>query len=203
MLQCDFSYPVCGACSAAGEECLGFDSIHGIDKPRSTVRFLEDEIARLEIELGHLRSRNAGIVDVANVEVDRLTTRLATAIVDPECRSRKQESLLPLTSPYFLSGSPVPYLNNVAWSNNENEPCMEHEPSPIFAASIPRSVVDTMLKHYCEIYSPLYPALEEQDLYSAYERLHNDDQPSSFDAFCVQITLAISVGRRDFWSVLH
>lgn len=174
---------------------MGFDSARGTDKPRSTIRHLEEEIARLEIELSRAKEQNQDVAGVAYAEVEKLAAGLVTAIVDPpECSSRMYEDLLPLTSPFFLSGSPVPHLNSLAWGcGTEDAPSLEGLPPPISVSSIPRAVVDTMMKHYCDIYRPMYPAIEESDLLSACERVYNNAEPSSYDIFCVHITLAISV----------
>lgn len=53
-----------------------------------------------------------------------------------------------------------------------------------------------MLKHYCEIYRPQYPAVEESDLLAAFDRVYDKlpgaKRATDFDVFCVHITLAIS-----------
>lgn len=192
-IRCDLQYPTCGACTASGTTCVGFDSIHGTDKPRSTISFLEEEVARLEVELRRVKSQNRSISDSANAAVERLTTRLATAIVEPRSRPRKQESHLPLTSPFFLSGAPAPYFSKASWENTKLDPNAERSVRAITVSSIPRHVIDAMLKHYCEIYRPQYPAIEEEDLWKACEKVYTNAQPSGFDIFCVYITLAISV----------
>jgi hypothetical protein len=172
---------------------LGFDSIHGTEKPRSTISHLEDEVARLEIELGRVKSQSRSPSDIANATVDRLSTSLAKTILEPRGRSRKHESLLPLTSPFFLSSSPVPYLSSEALDDIGDLQTQEDPPRAITISSIPHHVIDIMLKNYCEIYRPLYPAIEETDLYKACDRIRNDTKPSEFDYFCIYITLAISV----------
>lgn len=131
--------------------------------------------------------------EITDGAVERLTGRLAMAIVAPSSRSRKQENLLPLTSVYFLSGSPVPYISSQAWNNARSDQTDEQQQRAIHISSIPRHVIDIMLKNYCEIYRPQYPAVEESDLNEACEKVYKNEEPSDFDIFCVHITLAISV----------
>ena len=150
-------------------------------------------MARLEVERLRVLSQTGSISDIANAAVERLTTRLATAIVAPRGRSRKQESLLPLTSMYFLSDSALPYLTSQDWHDTNGRQSQEQLRRGITISSIPRQVVDIMLKNYCETYRPQYPAVEESDLWRACDSVYKNEQPSDFDIFCVHITLAISV----------
>ncbi len=159
--QCDFLYPTCGACSRARAECQGFDSQQGTERPRSTISHLENQVAQLEIELAKLRSeQKTDTVEVQGATVERLTTRLAEAHAQPGFfkYTAKEESLLSLTSPTFLSQSPLPPINNAA-----DIPLgrIESPPKSITISSIPRHVIDIMLKNYCDIYRPQYPCLEE------------------------------------------
>ncbi|KAK4940320.1 hypothetical protein LTR10_019536 [Elasticomyces elasticus] len=192
-IRCDFQFPTCGACTQAAAPCLGFDSIRGVDKPRSTISHLEEEIARLEIELGQIRSPTKTTADIANAAAEGFSTRLAAAMLAPRGPSRKQGSLLPLNSPFFLTESPVPFVKiNLS---DLNQDVLFEEPLPVTnkLSSIPRHVIDAMLKHYCEIYRPLYPSIDEANLYEACERVYNNISPSAFDIFSVHITLAISM----------
>ncbi|KAH8680690.1 hypothetical protein BX600DRAFT_444914 [Xylariales sp. PMI_506] len=191
-IRCDFQYPTCGACLRAGETCLGYDSIHGVEKPRSTVTYLEQEAARLEAELQRIKAQSSSITGIIHTEVEGLTTHLAAAVLAPEGTFGTQDRPLPLTSTYFLSSSPVPYFNTQTWDNTNARQPRDGSPTTVDICSLPRHVVDTMLKHYCEIYRPQYPAMEESALYKACDKVYNNDQPSDFDAFCVCITLAIS-----------
>jgi hypothetical protein len=173
---------------------LGYDAIHGVDKPRSTIVHLENEVARLEAELSRVKTQTRTASDIANVAVENLATRLAVTIVDPSGLSRKQDKdMLPLTSPFFLSCSPSPYLLSDAEDDMAEYQSQEDSSRPINAASVPKHVVDAMLKHYCEIYRPQYPGIEETDLLEACDRVYNNIQPSDADVFYVHITLAISV----------
>ncbi|KAJ5812669.1 hypothetical protein N7474_008970 [Penicillium riverlandense] len=131
--------------------------------------------------------------DIAHTAVERLTECLATTILEPGGRSRMQENLLPLTSTFFLSGSPVPYLSSQTWDETKDTKATKFPLSTSTLSSISRPIVDILLKHYCEIYLPQYPAVEESDLYKACDRVYNNLQPSGFDIFCVHITLAISM----------
>ncbi|KAH8646261.1 hypothetical protein BX600DRAFT_158326 [Xylariales sp. PMI_506] len=191
-IRCDFQYPKCGSCSAAAVPCVGYDSIRGVEKPRSTISHLEDEAARLEIELQHRKDEQCSISEVANAAVERLMTRIALSVAEPTGLSCKQDIPMPLTSPYFISPSPVPFLDKLAWCESKHARSSAPQANPLFISSIPRHVIDIMLKHYCEIYRPLYPAVEEAALRDSCERAYKGDNPSHFDFFCVYITLAIS-----------
>lgn len=191
-MQCDFQYPTCGACSAAGATCLGFDSVDGSDKPRSTVRHLEEQVARLEINLAGLKSQSSNIADDVATAAHELATDLAKAIVEPTRHAHKQENLLPLTSRYFLSDSPLPQLNRGSWDDHKSAETQRQSSPAVAISSIPRHIVDAMLKHYCETYRPQYPSIGEADLYDARDRVCENPQLGGFDAFVIAITLAIS-----------
>ena len=115
------------------------------------------------------------------------------AIRIPEGSARRQGSLPPLNTPYFLSASPVPHLRGRTPDDYKSEEVREHSKSSSTLSSVPRHVVDVMLQHYCEIYRPQYPAIEESDLHKACDKVYNNAQPSDLDVFNVHMTLAISV----------
>ena len=169
-----------------------------MEKPRSIVSHLEQEVTRLEAQLANTGTYSNSISDIASVAGERLFTNLAQAVLAPETFVRKQEENLTLDSPYFLNGSPVPYLSSRAWDDNQGDQSQKHLSKTHTLSSTPRHVVDLMLKHYCQIYRPQYPAIEEYTLYEACERVYDDNQPSDFDIFSVNITLAISVRPRHF-----
>ncbi|KIV96487.1 hypothetical protein, variant 3 [Exophiala mesophila] len=194
--RCDLRYPSCGACLAAGVPCFAVDPLHGNPRPRSTVRALEGEIARLEVDLARARDHAHNETAIKNTEIQKLGTRLAKSIVAPPISARPHHNLIPLTSPFFLSNSPVPYLNRATYTSSaigvgdgERSGSL---PSPILASSISHVAVDAMLKHYCDIYLSMFPAIEESDLYAARDRVYSNSEPSNYDIFCVHITLAIS-----------
>ena len=164
-----------------------------MEKARSTVSHLEQEVARLEAQLANTRTYSNSISDIASAAGGTLFMNLAQAVLAPETFVRKQEDNLTLNSAYFLNGSPVPYLSSRAWDDNQGEQSQKHLSKTHTLSSTPRNVVDIMLKHYCQIYRPQYPAIEESALYEACERVYDDKQPSDFDIFSVNITLAISV----------
>lgn len=167
--------------------------MHGANQPRSATSHLEQEVARLESELERINRLSKTHVDIAIDAVEQLSTALATTIILPQGLTRKQEILPPLTSTFFLSGSPTPYLAEWAHEYGISDQEEDSSSSQIKLSSVPHHVVNTMLKHYCEIYRPLYPAVEEADLFQASDRVYNNSSPSPFDIFCVHITLAISV----------
>lgn len=65
--QCDRLLPDCSACQASGSECKGYDSVNAVEVPRSVVQHLEQEIARLEIELR--QSGESNIMDTMHTGV--------------------------------------------------------------------------------------------------------------------------------------
>ena len=196
LYQCDFQYPSCGACSAIIATCLGFDLVQRIPAPRSSVLHLEGEVARLEQELQHARDQKMTRQDA---DANKITARLAAVALEPRIGLSKQECSLPLTSRFFLSASPAPFLDREAWDNTEPS-LPDHRPSnAMTVSSIPRNTAVRMLKHYCEIYRPQYPATEEVDLYQSFDRVYDNAKPSNFDILCVHITLAISVCTRSTW----
>ena len=150
-------------------------------------------MARLEIELGRVKNQTRNTSDTANTAVERLTTGLAKSILKLGGRSRKQETPLPLTSTYFLAGSPVPYLSSHDLGDTDAEQIDKSLTSALAISFIPRSVIYIMLRNYCEMYRPRYPTIEESELYEAFERVCNNAEPSEFYFFCIYITLAISV----------
>lgn len=172
---------------------MGYDSIQGVDGPRSTTSHLEQEVTRLETELELIQSQTRTDLDVSLEAAERLASMLAATIAIPQRACRNQDTLLPLTSTFFLFGSPEPYLSMPPEEVDVVKQAEDTTVSTNKLSSIPRHAVDTMLKHYCEIYRPLYPAIEESDLFNASDRVYNNTQPSAFDIFCVHVTLAISV----------
>ncbi len=195
--QCDLQYPTCAACAAAGATCLGFDAIHGTEKPRSAVRHLEEQVARLEMELAALgKQQSTDVAARVAAAAQRLTTNLATATAMAESTShpqRQESPLLPLTSKYFLADSPLPPLNMTSWDDDLVAAEPQSPSSPVMMnSSIPRHVIDAMLKHYCATYRPQYPSIGEQDLYCARDKIYQNPQLGGFDAFVLDITLAIS-----------
>ncbi|KAH8690783.1 hypothetical protein BGW36DRAFT_364345 [Talaromyces proteolyticus] len=192
-IRCDLQYPICGSCSKAGVECLGYDAIQRVDKPRGATVHLEEEIARLENELSRVKKQTRTPSDIANATAEGLSTAVARNIVHPRGSFSKHDTdKLPLSSPFFLSSSPMPHLKFQIPPEATFKYTWEQSPHAINASSVPRHVVDAMLKHYCEIYRPQYPAIEEIDLYEACDRVYTNSQPSDADVFYVHITLAIS-----------
>ncbi|KAL2400736.1 hypothetical protein ABEF92_004989 [Exophiala dermatitidis] len=179
-------------CSLSKEEDPGSDPVDGTDKPRSLVRHLEERVARLEMDLAALRNQSSNIASNVTAATDQLATDLAKVTVEPRGYSHKQDSLDPLTSNYFLSDSPLPKLNLEPWDGNKSEGGQPQSAPPKAISSIPRHVVDAMLKHYCETYHPQYPSIGEADLYRARDEVYQNPQVGEFDIFVIAITVAIS-----------
>ena len=199
-MQCDFCFPTCGSCSLANADCQGFDSLQRIERPRSTIAHLENRVAQLEIELARMRSeQTADTLEVQYGSIERMTRRLAEAHAQPghyRHTAKEEVSLLSLTSPAFLSQSPLPPFNHDRNESIQGRTVTENPPKSTTISSIPRHVIDIMLKNYCDIYRPQYPCLEESDLYSSCNRIFDDVEPSHFDFFSIAMTLAISVSVR-------
>lgn len=157
---------------------------------------------RLELELQQVKSQRRSASDISNAAIENISTRLAAAVVEPVARSRKQNSAIPLTSKYFISACPVPYLTSQTWDETKAGHGEESSLGPISIFSVPRHVIDTMLRHYCEFYRPQYPAIEESELYNACDRVYENAEPSDFDNFCVHITLAISVSSKHLYVLI-
>jgi hypothetical protein len=130
---------------------------------------------------------------VASAAAERLSSSLAATILAQPRKPRNHDNFLAVTSPFFLSGSPEPYLGTPTPRHDAQKPFEGHLSSATKLSSIPRHAVDIMMKNYCEIYRPLYPAVEEPDLFEACDRVYSNTNPSALDIFCVYITLAISV----------
>ena len=173
--------------------CLGYDSAQGAEHPRSILTHLKQENADLETELSRIRSATDKTSNVTSSARKDLVTALTAAVYAPEVGPRRTKGPLQLNSAYFLSSSPVPYLRGRTSNDRTGDKSRELRQRAIALSSIPREVVDIMLKHYCDIYRPQYPAVEEAELYKACDRVYNSPAPSDFDSFCVNITLAISV----------
>jgi hypothetical protein len=130
---------------------------------------------------------------VAGAAAERLSSSLAATILAQPRKARSQDNFLAVISPFFLCGSPEPYLASPVPRQDAQEPFEGNLSSTNKLSSIPRHAVDIMVKNYCEIYRPLYPAIEESELFEACERVYSNTNPSVLDIFCVYITLAISV----------
>lgn len=202
--KCDLRFPTCGTCQRANVACVGYDAVEGRERPRSDVAFLEDKVARLEIELQRLRSEQSvdasKLVDTA---ISALTQSLAKTISEPQASPHRaithswrtpaltHHPLVSLNSLVYLSQSPLPAL---PVGDDHVKPNHENTRSSTISL-IPRHVIDIMLKNYTEFYLPQSPYLEESDLHASCERIFAQDggAASHFDIFTVAIALAISV----------
>lgn len=176
----------------------------GVPKPRSIISFLENRVAALEIELENIKSGSGepDSLEEAFAAVENLTSRVAAGSAQPwtSCvhgkRDGKDETTFgSLKSSPYLSRSPIPESGDVTgqFVSEEDGQVDEQSPRSTNIVSIPRHVIDIMLKNYCDIYLPQYPALEAEELYESCTKIYTDDRPSHFDYFSVAITLAISV----------
>jgi hypothetical protein len=205
-IQCDCSFPTCGSCFLVNAECHGFDSLQGIERPRSTVAYLENHVAQLEVDLAQLRSEQE--MDTLGVQygsIERLTRRLAEVHAQPgryRQAVKADVTLFSFTSSALLSQSPLPPFNEEVNKSIEGRSVTESLPKSTTISLIPRHVIDIMLKNYSEIYRPQYPCLEESELYASCSRIFDDAEPSHFDYFSVAMTLAISVSIKRPMSIM-
>jgi hypothetical protein len=196
-IQCDSSFPTCGSCSLVNAECHGSDSLQGIERPRSTVAFLENHVAQLEVELSQLRSeQETATPGVQYGSIERLTRRLAAVHAQPGLSRHATKTDVDVFSFAFsglLTQSPLPPFNDELDTSTESRPTTESLPKSTSISLIPRHVINIMLNNYCDIYRPQYPCLEESELYASCTRIFDETEPSHFDYFSVAMTLAISV----------
>ena len=171
---------------------MGYDTVQGADKPRSIVHHLQEQVARLEVELAEVKSQTGSIRDRTHDAIEQLVVRLANAIAEPTGRAPKPEQLLPLVSKFFLSDSPSPPFYARDRESSKHGESLPQSWRAINFSSIPRHVVDAMLQHYCKTYRPQYPSIDEIDLYSARDQLYANPHLVGYDVFVVYIALAIS-----------
>ncbi|KAF2165425.1 hypothetical protein M409DRAFT_55823 [Zasmidium cellare ATCC 36951] len=191
-IRCDLQVPACGPCSGAGESCLGFDPVQGATAPRSALLHLEDEVERLARELEVLERRRETLSEPAEPAIiSEIVARLVTETVGTARSLEQQPSSLPLTSQFLLSHSPSPFLGCETSDSAQMTEATE-APKAKHVSTIPRDAALVLLKHYCDIYRPQYPAIEEADLYQSFERVYNSTESSHLDAFIVHICLGIS-----------
>ncbi|KAK8164122.1 hypothetical protein IWX90DRAFT_249924 [Phyllosticta citrichinensis] len=196
--KCDLNFPVCGSCARARVACVGYDAVRGRERPRSTVAFLEDRVAQLEIELARLKSEqtidNSRLVEAA---ISALTRSLADTISDPSPSQKSRLSassrcgLLSFASPIYLSQSPLPPLPSTSVQDDGSVPAIEATRSSTISL-IPRHVIDIMLKNYSENYLPQSPYIDASQLYASTEKVYARGNETPFDVFVVAIALAIS-----------
>jgi hypothetical protein len=195
-------YPRCGTCATAGVDCLGYDTITGEEQPRSRVTFLENKIAQLELELASLQGRPAGDEGINRqhkIELPAVFTEygaqlLRSATLNNGCdRSYDaQYDTAPWRSVPFISPSLLPTL--AAAQIVSKTPAFKDRAlaQKRDIASIPRNVVDIMLRHYAECYLAQYPIVDESDLIEQCNRVY-ERTASPFDLFVVCMALSISV----------
>lgn len=183
-------------------ECYGFDAARGREQPRSQLSYLEGKVAALEIELAKLKIKNGDKhtedKDKSVFVVENLTSQLALVIAQPAGlgqarRDNKSDTSIfgSLLSQTYLMQSPPPSFGGHGPLPPPSHVTPQLRRSNI--ASIPRNVIDIMLKNYCEIYLIQYPTVEETALYKSCDKIYLDNGSSHFDIFSVAMVLAISV----------
>ncbi|KAL4809418.1 hypothetical protein BDV18DRAFT_157173 [Aspergillus unguis] len=187
-IKCDLAYPQCGTCVAVREKCFGFNSATGQEQPRSLVSFLEEKVARLEVQLGSFQGSEATSVSNAGdgLKCGRSSVSAGLRRAVTLGNGLRGDSW-PWNAAPYLSPSPYPTLHaGVVRGLNGS---LDRSPKDI--ASIPRNVLDVMLKHYSEKYLAQYLILEESELMQRCDRVCNR-VGTAFDNFVVCIALSIS-----------
>lgn len=196
--QCDFKYPTCGACALANEDCLGFDTAaQGNTRPRSIASYLEGQVAELEIELSKARTlHDANIFDTAKRATNTLILKLAQATAVPvgSLAPNDNNYILCLTSSIFLSEASRPYFYGVSPACEVSSSSQDSSETATIS-SIPRHVIDILLKNYTYTYLAQYPFLNEAELFRSCEKIFSHAlEVTHFEFFSVAVALAISVG---------
>lgn len=201
-IKCDFVYPRCGTCATAGVDCLGYDTLTGEEQPRSRVTFLENKIAQLELELASLQGRSAGEEGIEHEDTIQLPVVFAehraqllrsTTLNNGYDRSYDAKyDTAPWRSVPYISPSLLPTLSavQIVSENAAFKDKVLAQKRDI--ASIPRNVVDIMLRHYAEFYLAQYPIVVESDLIEQCNRVY-ERTADPFDMFVVCMALSISV----------
>lgn len=198
--KCDFVFPKCGACVTAGVSCMGFDAATDKEQPRSLVRYLENKIAQLEVDLSRLTgndtfaSAHGHGIGLQKQEIRAELTRAISLSRTPNVKNQKlHRPSAPLQLATYLSPSIMPRLHHLSTPS-----LSDHLPSPqyqsIEISAIPRRAVNIMLQNYTDIYLAQYPILEEPQLYDACDRIYAG-MATPFEFYAVAMVLAISVSR--------
>jgi Fungal Zn(2)-Cys(6) binuclear cluster domain len=211
-IKCDFVYPTCGTCATAGVDCMGFDSTKGEEQPRSLVTFLENKVAYLEIELATLERHATGDQCVEKIPIpgalSPYRSQLLRSINLRNCPDRAYDTRYDAASwrsvPY-ISSSLLPTLSPVRNPGAVDVPALKNRAvaQRIDIASIPRNVVDIMLRHYADFYLAQYPIVDESELLEQCNRVY-DRTATQFDLYVVCMALSISVSSVSIYSsILH
>ncbi|KAH8886270.1 hypothetical protein GQ53DRAFT_796879 [Thozetella sp. PMI_491] len=201
--KCDSGYPSCSACAKAGAVCRGYDSAGQQDLPRSLVRALEDQVAKLEQKASDLHNLPANATFA-------LTSRLAQAILPVKTSSPQPFFLSNLTTLFLLGPSCLPLAVSslsVAEAGTKHQ-FPQQRPLSTNLGQIPYAAIEQMIINYTSIHLPQYPCIPERDLCDLLERIlqaHGGDTDAALtlgiptesrlthcDYFTVFIALAVS-----------
>lgn len=179
---------------------MGFDAATDKEQPRSLVTYLENKVARLEVDLSRLTgngtfaSHHGHGLGRQNREIRAELARGIALSRRPNVKIQKpHRPSAPLQLATYLSPSIKPRLHPLPTSIlNDHLPSPQHQSIEI--AAIPRQAVNIMLQNYTDIYLAQYPVLEEPQLYDACDRIYAGIA-TSFDFYVVAMALAISVSR--------
>jgi hypothetical protein len=196
--KCDRKLP-CSQCIAAKVECTGFSNAASSDLPRSIVIYLEDEIARLEGDLGA-----AGHLD--DIQASEVLLQIPTSSDDPreaehqgETRSSPQShnveqailqtqalrSMISATLPYgpglidlIRMGLTPSSARAVASSdesrrsiNSPNSERARRSSGANIVSSMPIEIIQTLTRNFVQKVLPQYPILPEETIWQGLELL--------------------------------
>lgn len=171
----------------------------GKERPRSDISHLESQVAQLEIKLATVKAQQKTTAfDSASRALEIIALRIAQATALPQGNSCAKDGdvILALMSPIFLSEAPRPSFQNDVVDSRIPQESSRDAVDAISISSIPRQVVDILLKNYMHTYMAQYPFLEEAELLESCEKTYRQDpQISHFEKFSIAMALGISVSK--------
>ncbi|RVX75166.1 hypothetical protein B0A52_00518 [Exophiala mesophila] len=203
--RCDAKFPACSNCQAAGVECVSIDRESENDVPRSLVKFLEQSIAELEIEIS-TRNGNKSVnpeTGVAFAIVAEGPSSTHIGLPRPEKSAEHAMAVLSnvtADAQSLLCGTDVirnseelPYLNVMLHEAHLPTPLwrpkagderqMSIPPRKGLKNFVPVSVARTLLDAYIYKILPQYPIFlvnDLEDLFnSVYDPVDNPNVPAT------------------------
>ena len=171
----------------------------GKERPRSDISHLESQVAQLEIKLATVKAQQKTTAfDSASKALEIIALRVARATAQPQGISctKDGDGFLAFISPVFLSEAPRPSFHNDVVDSRIPRESSKDVVDAISISSIPRQVVDILLKNYMHTYMAQYPFLEEGELLESCEKTYRQDpQISHFEKFSIAMALGISVSK--------
>ncbi|KUJ16400.1 uncharacterized protein LY89DRAFT_586714 [Mollisia scopiformis] len=205
--KCDLNFPACTPCKKAGLRCQGYSSSGNEEVPRSLVRSLEDQIARLESQVEKINQspKNLPIL---------FGTKIARASLSAIVTSPRPFFHTTFSSTLFLHPScpPLPVARTKNPQSRAKPSSIPAPPrsqtSPTNLSTVPYAAIDQMVRNYTNIHLPQYPCVSESWLHEILARVLKErsgdtdyvliygippeSQLTHFEYFVVFIILAIS-----------